>query len=220
MAKGFRYLLIASVCALACSCASLPRRQSAAMSKAFYAEQDALKAGRIDLAAKYGEQAARLMPPPAKRQPIKPVESGGTRYVILPPAFNGTPALAIGSPAFTTLASADKPLQRQFSAEDKAFEKTTAETDKVVSAEAKAVEKAETQALFASHTFRGRVKFYGSLALLVAGLIALCIFFPAAVPVLVAICRALTGALSAVVSFMGAIIRRLIALWKKPGGTP
>jgi hypothetical protein len=148
------------------------------------------------------------------------VESEGKRYVVLPAEFNGTPALAFGSPAFTTLVGADKPLQRQMESEDRALAKTEAETDRVVAAEAKVVEKAETQALLSRHSFWGQVKFYGSFVLLAAGLIALCIFFPPAIPVLLTLWRAFTGALSALFSLIGGIIRRLLGIWKKPDGTP
>jgi len=200
-AKGSNWLLLLFLLTAATGCSTVNQRQNAVLSKAVYATQDALTAGRVDLAKAYNSQASRLLPPPAKRQPVAPVESKGQRYVILPVEFTGTPPLTVGSPALSSLTAADKPLQRQFSAENRALAQAEKAADKVIAEKEAIVFKAVKTALVARQSFWGRFLFFGKVLLAVAALVAARIFFPALIPILAALGRLIAGAFGALLSF-------------------
>jgi len=197
------------------ACSSVLQKQSAAQGAAIYATQKAIEAGRFDLAASYNAQATRLAIPPERTPQIRPFVAQGKRYVVLPPEFNGTPALVIGSSATDSLLAGEKPLASQLAQEAHDLEQTEKATDQVIAEKERIVDKTETAAVIQRHTIWGRIKLYGSLALVAAGIVALCIFFPAAIPVLLAIWRAIQAALSAIISFVGGLISK----WTNKGGT-
>lgn len=208
-AKGF-YLLAVLVTALSLvGCSSVSTKQNNLLRKDVYAAQDALTAGRVDLAKAYTSQAARLIAPPKKREIIKPVESKGTRYVVLPQELNGSPALAIGSPALTSLVAQDKPLAKQLESEQAALASDEAQTDKVIAAKQAIVDKVETQKIIDRASLWGRVKFYGTIAAIAIGLGALCYFFPPAIPFVLAFFRSIASGITWAFGLISGFVAKL-----------
>jgi hypothetical protein len=182
-AKGFLFLLFCAVAIFSPGCSSLPSKQNKLLSREIYAERAAIASGRFDLAKKYNEQAARLLPPPSKKFEVKPFTAHGTTYVTLPVEFNGTPSLSIGSTQARNLITADKNLQEQIKSETKDLDKTESATDKVIAEKEAIVDRAETAKVIAAHTFWGRVKLWGTVGVLLIGAGVLCYFFPFLLPI-------------------------------------
>jgi hypothetical protein len=195
--KTLRQVLFAFLCLALLSCSSISRNQSAALGSSVEATNSALSAGRFDLAKQYAAQSARLTVPPKRKAKIKAfVSSGnGTHYITLPVEFQDTPRLALGSPAMEALLSADKPLERQLRAEERALGKVTSAGDKVIAAKERFIEKAEAEKMIAAHSFWHRVKLWGFWLSIGAALAALCYFVPVLVPVALSAGKFILGAI-------------------------
>lgn len=161
---------------------------------------ESLKKGRVDLAQKYSS-TLRAANPSKTVVSVREFEDGAKKYVVLPVDYDGKPLLTLDSPEYKEVLEQNKQLKEQVAQEAEQFQKYERKTQEAVR---KANEEAE------SHKRSG---FWGWLLALggaggVAGLVALCVFFPAAQPL---IANILQGFISGVNNF----VKMIANLFKK-----
>lgn len=61
-------------CLFLCACPFRDVSEREVVRQAVYGEIDSAKAGRYDLVDQYNDDLVRLVPPPKKRLPVKPVQ--------------------------------------------------------------------------------------------------------------------------------------------------
>lgn len=189
------------------SCQNAHVRQKESISQTVYATGDSLKAGRIDLANAYSEQAMRLVAPPKQRLVVRPVlkTSNGIseKIVVLPSQFQNTKTVVSGSDEFNKLITENSELKKQFELERKEMGLLVASIDKTNRDLAIELEKskAEKKGLFS--WIWGLV---GGLGII--GTIVLVIAFPAALPII-------TNIFGIVMGWFKSLIASISNLFKK-----
>ena len=204
--KGLRYFSLAIALLFSCAgCASVSQRQNSAISKGIYAEHAAMTAGRFDEAEKYNDQLTRLVLPPKAPPVVHAFTTQGKTYAVLPQASQGVPTLVAGSPPFNAAVGQDKQLQANQGADGKALQKFSQAADAVVRAKDAEAAKYEAEKPSWFHSLLSWL-FKLSLPLLLVGLVCLCVFFPPAIPFVIAGIR---FALHIAKSFLKAIVSEI-----------
>lgn len=194
------YLLILTL--LLVSCSSVSQKQSAALSRAVYSTEKAIRAGRYDLAARYSEQTVRLIPPPKKKPVVSPITFKGTRFVVLPVEQKDVPTLSIGSQSMDALLSESKAVAGQLKAENRAVESVERTGDKVLIKKEEVLNKAEKDQVVKDSKVWSKVKSWASWLSLLAVIGALLYFAPVVIPVVYPILQTLG-------QFIGFLIRKV-----------
>jgi len=181
---------------LACSlllsgCQSTAKKHRELVNQGIAQIDESLKAGRVDLARKYSS-TLRAANPSKTVISVKEFNDGGKKYVVLPVDYDGKPLLTLDSPQYKEVLEQNKELKEQVAQEVAQFEKYEKKTAEVL---IKANEELEGEK---------RSGFWGWFLALggiggTAGLIALCVFFPAAQPI---IANILGGLISGINSFV------------------
>jgi hypothetical protein len=212
--KGTVVILFTALAILFSGCESTVAKKQATLSKAVYAENAAMKAGRFDLAQAYGAQAARLIAPPKSQVAVKSVAPQGKEVVILPEEDADLPDVAVDSTGFNTLVSQDKGLQDQLNAENGTLAKVEKAADQVITAEAKDAAKQEARPSLWSGIWK-KLTLFGVPVLLIGGAVVLCLFFPALLPLFVSLAKVLFSICNSVIGLIGSAITSVLS-WIKP----
>ena len=137
---------------------------------------ESLKHGRVDLAFRYSS-ALRDANPSKSVVHIKDFEDGAKKYVVLPVDYTNKPTLTLDSPEYNEILSQNQELKKQVAQEVESFQKYEAKTRE-------AVRKANEEASRERRSgFWGWFFALGSLGSIL-GIVAVCIFFPAAQPLI------------------------------------
>lgn len=193
----------------ASGCASASKKRQQAISVGIYQVNESLKKGRVDLAQKYSDQLVRVVAPPKKKPEIKAVEvkttDGSTnKYIVLPQAYDGTPALTIGTKAFEEVVAKSPELKKQLVQEEKDVKSFEKVVDDSMRSTEKEIEK-ERKASWFSWLW-GIFSFLGIGGII--GIIVLCALFPAAIPIV-------TSIFGSVIAIANRILTAIAKLWRK-----
>jgi hypothetical protein len=181
---------------LACSlllsgCQSTAKKHRELVNQGIAQIDESLKKGRVDLAQKYSS-TLRAANPSKTVIAVKEFDSGSKKYVVLPVDYDGKPLLTLDSPEYKEVLDQNKELKEQVAQEVEQFQKYEKKTAEVL---IKANEELEGEK---RSSFWGWFLALGSVGG-IAGLIALCVFFPAAQPLIV---NVLQGLISGINSFI------------------
>ena len=111
MTTSAKWVLLASFLMLgACTSTKYIEKQSEPLKQAVYGVNDSLKEARVDLAWFYSNETTKLVGPPEKRIPIKPLyetttstNSVGARILVVPEELKRTKVVVIGSSEYQEL---------------------------------------------------------------------------------------------------------------------
>ncbi len=173
-------------------CQNSIRKQKELISQTVYATGDSIKAGRVDLADSYSEQAMKLVAPPKQRLQITPVYKTTKNIkepiAVLPTHYGDKTSVVKDSIEFQKLVLENEHLKKQFEMEKKSMDilvKSVDATNKQLLEEIEK-QKSEKKSLFS--WIWGLI---GGLGLL--GTVVLIAFFPAALPIVMNIFGIVAG---------------------------
>lgn len=195
-----RFLLFLTLFCISFSfvgCASVQKRQTAALQKSIYATNDAIKKQRFDLAKKYSEESVKLLPPPKTKVKIESFNIPYSKDVngkvteartvaVLPSEVKKENILIEDTPEYKQVLEANKVLAKQVIKENEEFEKHKSTVDKILIDKEKELEKLRNEPGFFSKLFS--ISKWGIISLIIGG-IALIFFFPAAIPFVLSLLR-------------------------------
>jgi len=216
-----RFLRFASVILILSfsGCASVQHRQNIAISKGIYAEHAAIVANRFDLAEKFDEQLTRLVPPPRAPVTVKPFMFQGQSFTVLPQTVSNAPVIVQGDSRYNQAIAASKPLESQIAAESEGVAKFTSTTDGILRAKDAEAAKYEAEKPSWIRRILGWV-FKLSPLLLIIGAVCLCIFFPPAIPFVIAGVRFALHLLKSLLKSIVATIEGIEAKLEGKGNPP
>lgn len=187
-------------------CVTVAQKQAKAISTGVYAVEKSIEAGRFDLAKKYEDQLIKVVPPPKKPVDVKPIEvtKNGViqQTVILPQGFENKPVVTENSDQFTKILNSDPKVKAQVAEENKEVGSFTKQVEDTQRAEAKAASEQKSKSWFS--WIWATLGIGGTL-----GLAALCFFFPAAIPFVVDIFKAIMAVVNGMLSAIGNLISSL-----------
>jgi hypothetical protein len=179
-------------CALLISgCQSAAKKHRELVNQGIAQIDESLKKGRVDLAFRYSA-TLRAANPSKTSVHVKEFQDGAKKYVVLPTGYDGKPLLTLDSKEYKEVLEQNKELKEQVAQEVAQFQKYEKKTAEVL---IKANEELEGEK---RSGFWGWFLALGSVGGM-AGLIALCVFFPAAQPL---IANILQGLISGINSFV------------------
>ncbi len=194
-------------------CSTAEKKKNAQLSSLIYATKDSIKAGRIDLAQKYTEEAARLTPPPKKRIVVKEfivdIKLGegifsaaelGKPMVVLPPQLLGH-VIIKDSEDYKKALIIDSALQKQTAEEEKALSLIAEKNDSILRELSEESIKDKTKSNWFSW-------FTGLGAVGIIGIIALCLIFPAAVPLAINVFSSFLGVINTGIRYIGNLFKK------------
>lgn len=179
-------------CALLLSgCQSTAKKHRELVNQGIAQIDESLKNGRVDLAFRYSA-TLRAANPSKTSVHVKEFQDGSKKYVVLPTGYDGKPLLTLDSKEYKEILEQNKELKEQVAQEVAQFQRYEKKTADII---IKANEELDNEK---------RSGFWGWLLALggiggTIGLIALCVFFPAAQPL---IANILQGLISGVNSFV------------------
>ena len=211
-----QFLLIFLLCAVACfsGCSTsqerLVKHRNEAVAVAVYGMRDSIEAGRFDLAQKYASAATKIVAPPEKKVIIKPIyvtnptSKVKEKVAVLPPAFKADIKVVIReSPELEEITVKQPEIKKQLEEEDKTVAAVEKQVEKVMREEERRALAPEKK----SSTGWGWI-----WALITGGgvisLIAIAVFFPAALPLIQSIGSLMMG-------WFNALVRAAAGLFKK-----
>ena len=186
-------------------CKTVAQKRSEAISIGVHSVNKSLKANRLDLAFKYSNELIKIVPVPKKPIDIKPVikkDSKGvtTRFVVLPPNFDlDIRPLVIDSPDFVKLTLEDPAIKKQLESDNKAAGKFEAKVDDAFRATVKDADSLPPKKFPWLGVFSG---------LGIVGTIALCVFVPAFIPVILTLVRTVGGFVADLFSYIMLAFRK------------
>lgn len=169
-------------------CATAASKQRKAISQGVYATKASIAAGRFDLAKQYNDEVARIVAPPSKPIVVQSVKTDAQKatknspattsqqYVVMPPDLIGLPTVVVGSQQWNDLLNNNKTLQAQVVKEHDNLKEYHNTVDKSLQATADELAKEKKKSWWG-----WLISGLGITGIL--GIVALCIFFPAAIPV-------------------------------------
>lgn len=142
----YLFLLLAFIGITFSGCSSAAKRKQEVQRQVLYSVIDSVKKSRYDLAEKYANEAARVIPPPKKRivinefkldNPKFAPESGlklktDTNLVVLPEKESGKKVIVRESAEYKKAVSENKTLAKTELSNDKTIEKLGTQVDKVL----------------------------------------------------------------------------------------
>ena len=186
-------------------CQTATQKRMEAISTGVHSVNKALKVNRLDLAVKYSDQLTKIVPTPKKVINIKPVikkdvNGKEVKYAVLPSGFDlNIKPLVVDSPEYTKFVLEDPTVKKQLENDNKLFGNFETQVDKAVNATIKESESIPKKKFPWLGMFSG---------LGVVGVIALCIFAPAFIPVIIQIFRTLS-------EFIADLFVYVLSLFKK-----
>ena len=183
--------ILAAASILLSGCSTTASKHRELVNQGIAQIDESLKKGRVDLAQKYSSTLRAANPSKAVVS-VKEFDDGTKKYVVLPVDYDGKPLLTLDSPEYKEVLEQNKQLKEQVAQEVEHFQKYERKTQEVVR---KANEELEGEK---RSGFWGWFLALGSVGG-IAGLIALCVFFPAAQPL---IANVLQGLISGINSFI------------------
>lgn len=214
---------------LLCSCSTnnVQKRESIAVSKAVYAINDSIEAGRFDLAKKYSTESTRIVaPPPAKERikvnkfEVKEKQSVvknfngedvvppfiSRSYVVLPSGYDETRIVVVGSEQYNKLLDENKDLRKQISDEINTFSDYKRNNDKLLRDKEEELQKLRSKPGFFKTIWNFATGFlkWGMLGIIIVGVgfVLLAFLVPGLAPFIWAIFRTIG-------SIFGGILRLL-----------
>jgi len=161
---------------------------------------ESLKHGRVDLARKYASTLRAANPSKAVIT-VKDFDNGVKKYVVLPVDYDGKPLLTLDSPEYKAVVDENKELKEQVAQETEQFQKYERKTQDIVR---KANDELETQK---RSGFWGWFLALGSLGSIAAA-IAVCVFFPAAMPLIANILQGLIGGINSTIKMITNLFKK------------
>lgn len=161
---------------------------------------ESLKHGRVDLAQKYAATLRAANPSKAVIH-VKDFDNGTKKYVVLPVDYDGKPLLTLDSPEYKTVVSENKELKEQVAQEAESFQKYERKTQDIVR---KANDELETQK---RSGFWGWFFALGSLGSIAAA-IAVCVFFPAAMPLIANVLQGFIGGINSTIKMITNLFKK------------
>ena len=156
-------------------------------------------------------------PPPKVPAVVHSFTTKGKTYAVLPQSFQSVPTVAAGSTLFDTALGNDKTLQGQLNADNKALDSFSKQTDSIVRAKDAEAAKYEAQKPSVWQNILHWVRWL-SIPLLGIGLVCLCVFFPPAIPFVVAGLRLIIHLIGAFFRALGRLIAEIEAMLERKGG--
>lgn len=161
---------------------------------------ESLKHGRVDLARKYASTLRAANPSKAVIT-VKDFDNGVKKYVVLPVDYDGKPLLTLDSPEYKLVVDENKELKKQVAEETESFQKYERKTQDIVR---KANDELETQK---RSGFWGWFLALGSLGSIAAA-IAVCVFFPAAMPLIANILQGFIGGINSTIKMITSLFKK------------
>ncbi len=231
-----RFLIIILLClsTFFTSCSTVQKRQNELIRQGVYATQESINKGRIDLADKYVNQLTKIVPPPAKKIPVqtfqvkRPVHGNvktgenvkiyaegqyfkefdtkldSEPFVVLPERLKDKPVIVENSPEFVKLVDENKDLKKQLEKERATIASFESKIEDVQRDKEKIVEKASKKSgIWGWVTGLGITGIAG-----IIGIIALCVFFPALMPILASIFTSIVSGVNGILRVIGKLFNK------------
>lgn len=172
------------------SCQTPQQKLNQNISAGVYATKAAIDAGRFDQAKRYNDELTRIVAPPKK--PIKinyfvtdsksrtpgDLSEYNKKYVVLPAGFDTSLVISMDSKEYQEILNENKKLAAEEKKTDENFQKYSSQTTKIIQERENELSKTKKASWFAWLT--SAVGLTG-----IIGLIAIMVFFPALIPVIV-----------------------------------
>lgn len=215
------FILFMAFAMMLTGCQTAAVKQQKAISTGVYAIQSSMKAGRFDLAEKYEEQLVKVVTPPKNKIQIKtfaPVPSkdfslveqspnASKPYVVLPEEFKNAPVIVNNSTQFNAIVNSSPVLKNQIKKEDAQVGTFTKQINKTVDALKTESLAAKKKGWFGG-IFGWVTGILGTVGIL--GTIALCVFFPAAIPIVMDVFKIFFGVINDIFKWIAAVLYGLI----------
>lgn len=193
-------LPILAACLFFSGCQSSGQKHRELVNQGIAQIDESLKHGRVDLARKYAS-TLRAANPSKTVVSVKDFDDGSKKYVVLPVDYDGKPLLTLDSPEYKEVLEQNKALKEQVAQEVEQFQKYEKKTQDSIRA---ANEKLESER---RSGFWGWFFALGSFGT-VAGLIAVCIFFPAAQPLIAGVLQSFVSGVESTFKMVGSLFKR------------
>lgn len=221
-----KIILILFLLVTSCGFNTIQKRQAVFISKAAYATNDSLTVGRFDLATEHSNRLITFIAPPSPsdRINIKPFinsRADKTRpniitntdpIVILPLAFKTNPVIFKNSPEFFKMLIDNKELKRQIDDEQSLNLTLNKDRDKLKKEKEDDYNKLQESQKRANHFFGILKIFTGIFGILGISAVALMIFIPGIIPLLLNVFSTIFGIIRSVFS---SIVNWLNTFFKK-----
>jgi hypothetical protein len=181
-------------------CQSTAKKHRELVNQGIAQIDESLKHGRVDLARKYAT-TLRTANPSKTVIHVKDFNNGTKKYVVLPVDYDGKPLLTLDSPEYKEIVNENKELKEQVAQEVEQFQKYERKTQDIVR---KANDELETQK---RSGFWGWFLALGSFGSIAAA-IAVCVFFPAAQPLIANILQSLIGGVNSTIKMITNLFKK------------
>ncbi len=196
--KSFLPLLACAVFLSGCSTTASKHREL--VNQGIAQVDESLKHGRVDLARKYAT-TLRTANPSKTVVHVKDFDNGTKKYVVLPVDYDGKPLLTLDSAEYKSVVEENHELKKQVAEEAEHFQKYERKTQEIVRKANEEVQSEKRSGLWGWFLALGG---FGSAA----AVIALCVFFPAAQPLIANILQGLIGGANSTIKMITNLFKK------------
>lgn len=202
-----KFIVLTLVFSFFVGCESAQVKVNKTISRGVYGTQEAIRAGRFDEAKRINDELIRIVAPPKDRMVINSfvtdskkskldLAEPNKKYIVLPEGFDTSNVLARESAEYKNILAENENLRGKETENQKSLDKFSKQTDEAIQARDAELAKEKKKSWF--WRIAGIFGFGG-----IIGLVALAIFFPAILPIIMSF-------LSGILAFLGGLITGMI----------